>query len=224
MAATIRSAATCSRTADSRRKSRRSARDRRPLSGEATEFCIRASKAWPRRVFVYDDRAVITHRIPEARREILIFLLALLFRGTVEGIGDHECRASRAGLATERRYTAVTLPAGVLRGLRRAARGDWAALLPAAAIIVGLMSTALGYIFGSIRQICRRGQRRCVMNTEQGNQACQPSPVALDVSRAGPDVSLRERRSCRLDASTFRSPRGCLAHSFVTYGVKGSPD
>jgi hypothetical protein len=51
----------------------------------------------------------------------------------------------------------VTLPVGVLRRLGRAARGDWAALLPAAAIVVGLMSTALGYIFGSIRQICHRG-------------------------------------------------------------------
>jgi hypothetical protein len=62
----------------------------------------------------------------------------------------------RDGLKIERRYTAVTLPVGVLRRLHRAARGDWAALLPAAAIIVGLMATALGYVVGSIRQICHR--------------------------------------------------------------------
>ncbi len=60
------------------------------------------------------------------------------------------------GLKTEGRYTAVTLPAGVLRGLGRAARGDLAALLPAAAIIAGLMCTAAGYLVGSFRQISHR--------------------------------------------------------------------
>ena len=54
-------------------------------------------------------------------------------------------------------YTAVTLPAGVLRGARRAARGDWAALLPAGAIIAGLICTAAGYLVGSVRQISHRG-------------------------------------------------------------------
>ncbi len=56
----------------------------------------------------------------------------------------------RAGLVTERKYTAVTLPVGVLRGLRRAAHGDLAGLLSAGAIIVGLMYTTLGYGFGLI--------------------------------------------------------------------------
>jgi glycosyltransferase involved in cell wall biosynthesis len=133
----------------------RSARDRRPLSGEATEFCIRASKIWPRRVFIYDDSAVITHRIPKARQRFSYFCS----RCFAEGLSKAFVTTSvglRDGLAIERRYTAVTLPVGVLRRLRSAARGDWAALLPAGAIIVGLMFTALGYFFGSIRQICHR--------------------------------------------------------------------
>jgi glucosyl-dolichyl phosphate glucuronosyltransferase len=134
----------------------RSAQDRRPLSGEATEFCIRASKAWPRRVFIYDDRAVITHRIPEAREKFSYFCSRCFSEGLSKAVVTTSVGLG-AGLATERRYTAVTLPAGVLRGLRRAARGDWAALLPAGAIIAGLMSTALGYALGSIRQICHRG-------------------------------------------------------------------
>jgi glucosyl-dolichyl phosphate glucuronosyltransferase len=134
----------------------RSAHDRRPLSGEATEFCIRASKDWPRRVFVYDERAVIKHRIPEARETFSYFTSRCYSEGlskalVTTSVGLHD------GLKTEGRYTAVTLPAGVLRGLGRAARGDWAALLPAAAIVAGLMSTALGYLVGSIRQISHRG-------------------------------------------------------------------
>jgi glycosyltransferase involved in cell wall biosynthesis len=134
----------------------RSAHDRRPLSGEATEFCIRASKVWPRRVFVYDDRAVITHRIPEARERFSYFISRCFSEGLSKALVTTSV-GLRAGLKTEGRYTAVTLPVGVLRGLRRAARGDWAALLPAGAIIAGLMSTALGYALGSIRQICHRG-------------------------------------------------------------------
>jgi glycosyltransferase involved in cell wall biosynthesis len=133
----------------------RSAQDRRPLSGEATEFCIRAGKAWPRRVFIYDDRAVIKHRIPEAREKFSYFCSRCFSEGLSKAVVTTSVGLG-AGLATERRYTAVTLPAGVLRGLRRAARGDWAALLPAGAIIAGLMSTALGYVVGSIRQICHR--------------------------------------------------------------------
>jgi glycosyltransferase involved in cell wall biosynthesis len=134
----------------------RSAHDRRPLSGEATEFCIRASKAWPRRFFIYDDRAVITHRIPEAREKFSYFCSRCFSEGLSKAVVTTSVGLG-AGLATERRYTAMTLPIGVLRGLRRAARGDWAALLPAVAIVVGLMSTALGYVFGSIQQICHRG-------------------------------------------------------------------
>jgi glucosyl-dolichyl phosphate glucuronosyltransferase len=134
----------------------RSARDRRPLSGEATEFCIRAGKAWPRRVFMYDDRAIIKHRIPEARERFSYFASRCFSEGlskalVTTSVGLHD------GLKTEGRYTAVTLPAGVFRGVRRAARGDWAGLLPAAAIIAGLMCTAAGYLVGSIRQISHRG-------------------------------------------------------------------
>jgi glucosyl-dolichyl phosphate glucuronosyltransferase len=133
----------------------RSARDRRPLSGEATEFCIRASKMWPRRVFIYDERAVITHRIPKARQRFSYFCSRCFSEGLSKAFVTTSV-GLRDGLAIERRYTAVTLPVGVLRRLRSAARGEWAALLPAAAIIVGLMFTALGYLCGSIQQICHR--------------------------------------------------------------------
>jgi len=139
----------------------RSASDRRPMGGEETEFCIRAAKARPGGVFVYDDQAVITHHVPLARQSFSYFRSRCLAEGrskakVTESVGF------RAGLATERRYSSVTLPAGVLRGLRRGAHGDWAGLLSAGAIIVGLMYTTLGFGFGLLRQIARRrrGHRR----------------------------------------------------------------
>jgi glycosyltransferase involved in cell wall biosynthesis len=133
----------------------RSARNRLPLAAEDTEFCIRVIKAQPRGVLVYDDQAVITHRVPLARQSFSYFRLRCLGEGlskarVTESVGFG------AGLATERRYTAVTLPAGVLRGLRRGAHGDWAGLLSAGAIFVGLMYTTLGYSVGLVLQITRR--------------------------------------------------------------------
>jgi hypothetical protein len=119
------------------------------LGGEETEFCIRAAKARPGGVFVYDDQAVITHHVPLTRQSFSYFRSRCLAEGrskakVTESVGFG------AGLVTERKYTAVTLPAGVLRGLRRGAHGDWAGLLSAGAIIVGLMYTTLGYGFGLI--------------------------------------------------------------------------
>ena len=58
------------------------------------------------------------------------------------------------GLAIARRYTAVTLAVGMLRGLHLADRADRAALLPAGTIIVASMYTVLVNSFGLIVQIC----------------------------------------------------------------------
>ena len=67
-----------------------------------------------------------------------------------------------SGLAAERTYTRVTLPAGVLRGLGQSLRGDMSGLLRAGAIIVGLGYTTVGYIVGSValRRARLRGSNR----------------------------------------------------------------
>jgi glucosyl-dolichyl phosphate glucuronosyltransferase len=133
----------------------RSARYRLPLAAEEAEFCIRALKARPRGVFVYDDQAVMVHRVRLARQSFSYFRTRCLSEGLSKALVTKSVGIG-AGLSTERRYSAVTLPAGVLRGLRRGARGDWAGLLTAGAIIVGLMYTTLGYGFGVMSQITRR--------------------------------------------------------------------
>jgi glucosyl-dolichyl phosphate glucuronosyltransferase len=130
----------------------RSSRDRRPLGGEDTEFCIRAHKAQPGGVFVYDEQAVITHRVPLARQSFSYFRS----RCFAEGLSKARVTESvgyGVGLAAERRYTAATLPMGVFRRLGRAASGDWAALLGAGTIIVGLMYTVAGYSVGLVQRL-----------------------------------------------------------------------
>lgn len=56
----------------------------------------------------------------------------------------------------------MTLPLGVLRGLGRALRGDFAGLLTAGAIIIGLAYTTVGYGVGRASNFMaeRRGGSR----------------------------------------------------------------
>lgn len=134
----------------------RSAAERRPLGCEETEFCIRAAGRRPGSVFLFDARAVIWHRVPAARTRFGYFRS----RCYAEGLSKAQVTRSvgvAAGLAAERRYTAVTLRRGVLGGLLRGLRGDTVALTRAGAIIVGLLWTSAGYAVGMLRQ--RRGGR-----------------------------------------------------------------
>jgi glycosyltransferase involved in cell wall biosynthesis len=128
----------------------RTAAQRRPLGCEETEFCIRATGRRPGSVFLFDARAVIWHRVPEARSRFRYFRS----RCYAEGLSKAQVTRSvgvAAGLSAERRYTAVTLRRGVVRGLLDGLRGDTAGLARAAAIVVGLLWTSAGYAVGSIR-------------------------------------------------------------------------
>jgi glucosyl-dolichyl phosphate glucuronosyltransferase len=155
--------------------------NRSTLGCEETEFCIRAAKAQPRGVFVYDDRAVIAHHVPLARQSFSYFRSRCLNEGMSKALVT-ESVGFRAGLATERGYTAVTLPAGVLRGLRRGAHGDWAGLLSAGAIIVGLMYTTLGFSLGLVQRITRRGRS---IGLSKVPESASPCSGAISVEHPG---------------------------------------
>lgn len=135
----------------------RTARSRLPLAGEEAEFCIRALQQRPRGVFVYNDQAVMVHRVPRARERFSYFRTRCYSEGLSKARVTKNVGVG-AGLSTERSYSTVTLPAGVIRGLRRTARGDWTGLLRAGAIIVGLLYTTLGYGRGVVLELlARRG-------------------------------------------------------------------
>jgi GT2 family glycosyltransferase len=129
----------------------RSAAVQRPTGCEETEFCIRAGKAHPNGIFIYDDRAAVVHNVPAERQRFFYFRT----RCFSEGLSKAKVTASvgvTSGLASEWSYTTVTLPVGILRGLIRAARGELAGLLTAGVIGVGLMWTTAGYLIGSASQ------------------------------------------------------------------------
>jgi GT2 family glycosyltransferase len=124
---------------------------KRPLGCEETEFCIRLRQAAPETVLLYDDGAVIWHRVPAERARFAYFRSRCYAEGLSKamvtqsvGVGD--------GLASERRHALVALPRGVARGLRAAMTGDPSGLGRAASIVAGLAFTTAGYAAGSIRR------------------------------------------------------------------------
>ena len=120
-----------------------------PLGCEETELCIRVRQDSPGAVLLFDQRAVIWHRIPESRCRFSYFCNRCYAEGLSKsmvtasvGVGD--------GLSSERAYVRRTLPLGVARGVMDLVRGRPAGIGKAAAIVVGLTVTVAGYAVGSL--------------------------------------------------------------------------
>lgn len=124
-----------------------------PLGGEETELSIRARQYWPWRTFLYEPRARIRHRISPQRGRFRYFLSRCYAEGLSKAVISRSVGISD-GLASERTYTLRTLPQGVARGVRDGvAHLDLASFQRAGAIIVGLATTATGYLAGIISQL-----------------------------------------------------------------------
>ena len=128
--------------------------DKRPLGCEETELCIRLSRARPDAVLLIDDRAVIHHRVPEAREHFGYFRTRAYAEGLSKALVARSVGADK-GLESERRYATRVLPAGVARGLRDAVLARPGGAGRAGAIVAGVLTAAGGYVVGSVR--ARRG-------------------------------------------------------------------
>ncbi|WP_413756496.1 glycosyltransferase family 2 protein [Streptomyces sp. MMBL 11-3] len=139
--------------------------DRRPLGCEETELCIRLARARPDAVLLIDDRAVIHHRVPEAREHFAYFRARTYAEGLSKALVARSVGAGK-GLESERRYTTRVLPAGVARGLRDALLGRPGGAGRAGAIVAGVVTAAGGYVIGSVR--ARRGGARFPVERIEG--------------------------------------------------------
>ncbi|MBV9363305.1 MAG: glycosyltransferase [Solirubrobacterales bacterium] len=111
---------------------------------EDTEFCIRASKRWPERIWMYIPEAVVRHTVSLERTRWRYFIE----RCVNEGRGKARMRSLSAvplRLESERSYVKRTLPAGVFQGLVRGTMGDRRGFLCAGTIIGGLAITVTAY-------------------------------------------------------------------------------
>ncbi len=124
--------------------------DKRPLGCEETELCIRLTQAVPEAVLLVDDRAIIHHKVPEARKRFGYFCRRAYAEGISKARVTHHV-GSREGLESERRYTTRVLPAGVARGLRDALLGRRGGASRAGAIVAGVTAAAAGYAVGTFR-------------------------------------------------------------------------
>lgn len=121
----------------------------RPLGGEETELCIRASQCWPQKIFLYQPQARIHHRIPPHRATWRYFRSRCYAEGLSKAVITRYAGAKKS-LSSERIYTLRVLPQGVLRGVGDTLfHRDMTGLMRAGAIITGFMMTILGYLTGS---------------------------------------------------------------------------
>jgi glycosyltransferase involved in cell wall biosynthesis len=125
---------------------------------EDTDLCLRAAAALDRGRWIYEPAGVARHRVPADRATLRYFLRRCLH----EGRGKAALAALNgisASMSAERRYTRHLLPAGIARGLRDAARGDVCGLLRSAAIGVGFLCAAAGFLVGRVAGAIHRHKR-----------------------------------------------------------------
>ncbi len=117
-----------------------------PVGCEETDLCIRIGKHWPDSILLYEPQAVVRQVVPASRENWRYFLSRCFFEGRSKA---HLARlvGSRVGLSSERSYTLRTLPSGMLQGLYDTiAYRNWYGIARASAILVGLLSTTMGYL------------------------------------------------------------------------------
>ena len=118
---------------------------------EETEFSIRATQAVPGARILLEPAAVCRHAAPADRLTRRYFRRRCAAEGRSKAVVSALTGAD-AALSSEQAYLRRTLPAGVLRGLRDAVRGDLTGLARAAAIVEGAGVTALSYLRVRARQ------------------------------------------------------------------------
>jgi len=122
---------------------------KRPMGCEDTEFCIRLTQQVPGTVLLFDNRAMIWHRVPAERCRFSYYWSRCYAEGLSKAMVTRSVGAND-GLSSERHYTTRTLPRGVVSGLAETVHGDGTGLSRAGAIIAGLASASAGYAVGKL--------------------------------------------------------------------------
>jgi GT2 family glycosyltransferase len=118
-------------------------------TADETEFCIRASRLFPSRRWLYRPTAKVMHVVSPQRTTWRFFMDRCRLEGASKA---HLVRLAgrQSGLASERRYVVSTLPSGVAREVGAALRGRLDGAARAGAIIVGFWLTAVSYLHGRL--------------------------------------------------------------------------
>lgn len=108
---------------------------------EETELFIRMQNQFPKHTILLTPQARVHHSIAPSRTRWRYFTDRCKAEGRAKAVITRAVGAQNA-LSTESNYIRRTLPGGVWRGLKDAARGDWSGLSRASAIVLGLVITS----------------------------------------------------------------------------------
>ena len=120
-----------------------------------TDLAIRIKQHRPDAIWIYQPEARVLHTVTPERTSLGYFLR----RCYEEGVGKANLSryvGSSEGLSSERRQLAVVLPRGLARGLRDLARGEGSGALRAAAIVTGVLSSAVGFFVAKVSVALKR--------------------------------------------------------------------
>lgn len=120
-----------------------------PLGCEETELAIRVRARRRDATILQVPGAAVDHLVTAERTRWAYFRARCWAEGLSKALVT-DAVGTDAGLASERTYATRVLPAGVLRGLRDALRGDVSGLRRAAAIVAGLAITTAGFVRGKL--------------------------------------------------------------------------
>jgi glucosyl-dolichyl phosphate glucuronosyltransferase len=120
-----------------------------------TDLAIRVNQRWPESIWLYQPEAKVHHTVTKERASLSYFVR----RSFEEGAGKARLAAfvgSRDGLSSERRHLGVVLPRGIARGLRQLWHGDPNGGLRAFAIVIGVISSATGFLLARAERALER--------------------------------------------------------------------
>jgi GT2 family glycosyltransferase len=123
----------------------------RPLGCEETELCIRAAARHRGGTLAYEPAAVVHHRVPAARTTWRYFRARCWAEGLSKAAVSRHTGARRA-LAAERSYLGSTIPRALVRPFVPHPRVPRATV---PALVLGVLTTALGYAAGRARGLGR---------------------------------------------------------------------
>jgi hypothetical protein len=124
---------------------------------EDTELGIRIGQRWPGMSWLYQPHATVRHAVaPE--QATLGYLIQRSFEEGASKAQLARVMGTQEGLSSERRYISVVLPLGMVRGIWQSLRGDRNGVLRSVVIAIGLLSSGIGFLVGTLGR-ARRPRR-----------------------------------------------------------------
>ncbi len=149
-----------------------------PVGCEETELSIRLRQAYPTGQILYQPTAVVYHRVPEWRAHWSYFIKRCYAEGLSKAQVAHFV-GSQDGLSSERHYTIVTLPQGIVKGIREGIFDKKIyGLLRAGTIISGLAITSLGYLVGAVKQKVTSSSAQKYQSQKNVQSTGTPAPLS----------------------------------------------